>query len=137
MHASSKIMFDTPLVVGYEVVNNCLSCLGSDLDVGMVTLFAVYLDASLALMCLIMIMDKAFILFISVVASIGLGWIKKFERGLYRSFALGDLGVVTDVFRTASVSGRVACVPLLTSVHAECIWDRSYCVRSACGRVEG
>ena len=105
--------------MGYEKANNYLWCFGSGLDIAMVAFFAVYLDADLVLLCIVMILDVAFLFFIEVVISISCGWIKKYEKGLFGSFALRDIGVLKDVIKTAFVSDFVACIPLLESASAE------------------
>ena len=91
-------------MVDREAYANVMDCLSSAADVGAVAFFAVYLDASLTALGLVMVVDSAFFLALNVIISIQAGWISRFEVGLFGGFAPGNKSVFLDVCRTAVVS---------------------------------
>ena len=82
-----------------------MGCLVSALDVGMVALFATKMDASLVVLGLVMVTDSALFFSLNVIISIKLGWIRRFEHGLFGKFALNDKSIFKDLVKTALVSG--------------------------------
>ena len=97
---------NNPKVIDKEGFANVMNVLSSVMDMAMVALFAIVFDAPLTILGLIMVIDSCLFLCLNVIISIQMGWIAKFEHGLFGKFALRNKEVFKDLFRTALVSVR-------------------------------
>jgi len=88
-------------VVDKESYANIMDSLSTLVDVGMVALFVIKFDATLTVVGLVMVMDTCLFFSLNIIISIKMGWIVKFEGGLFGKLALRNKDVFKDLFKTA------------------------------------
>ncbi len=76
-------------------------CASALIDLGIVALFAIKLEASLVILGLVMLVDEALFFFINVLIPNKMGWLEKYEVGLFGRCSCKNWPIVKDVFHQA------------------------------------
>ena len=89
-------------VIDKEVYANIVGSLVAVVDVVVVALFVIKLEATLTVVGLVMLVDSCLFFLLNIMISTKMGWIAKFKHGLFGKFT--NIKVFTDVVKTAAVS---------------------------------
>jgi len=88
-------------VVEHERYANIMYCLTYAVEVGCVALVAVKTDANLVILGLVMLVIQALFFFLNLVIPNKMGWLERFEVGLFGKFSCSNLPVVKELFGVA------------------------------------
>ncbi|KAL3785641.1 hypothetical protein ACHAW5_007642 [Stephanodiscus triporus] len=101
MTGVDQCIIDFLAAVEYEVFANIINIVFAFAKAGCVALAAYQFDASLVVLGLVVLIVCCLIFFLIVVIPLKMGWMQKYETGLYGSCAWTDMSVMKDVFRVA------------------------------------
>lgn len=87
--------------IEHEVFSNVMFCVGAISNAGFVALAAYLFDVNLVFLGLVTWVNASIVFFIIVFVPIKLGWVEKFEMGLFGACAWTDMSISKDVFKVA------------------------------------
>ncbi|KAL7533831.1 hypothetical protein ACHAWF_004665, partial [Thalassiosira exigua] len=103
-------------VIEYEAYANTMFCISAMVDVGLVAIFAVMMEANLVALCLVMLTGEGLLFFLNILIPSRMGWLMPFELGLFGQLALRKKGVLKELTAVA--------IPLaFGSLLAEAEWE--------------
>jgi len=97
----AEAVLDFLEVVEKEMYANVMYCLNSIMEVGLVALFAIKMDAGLVILGLVMLTNQAFFFFLNVLIPNKMGWLTNFELGLFGQLSLRNTPMIKELFEVA------------------------------------
>ena len=88
-------------VIEYEAYANIMFCLSSLAKVGLVALVSTKMDTTLVVLGLVMLVNEALFFFLNVFIPSKMGWLTKFEIGLFGHCACRQYRVVKELASVA------------------------------------
>jgi MATE family multidrug resistance protein len=97
----TETILDFLEVVEKEKFANMLYCLISTLEVGLVATFAIKADANLTTVGLLMLACESLLLFLCILIPSQMGWLRRFEFGLFNKCSLRNITMLKQLFKVA------------------------------------
>ena len=88
-------------IIEHEQYSNIMFCIVAFVQLGLVAAVAITTDTSLVMLGLVMLAVQAAFFFINVLIPIKMGWLRRFETGLFGSFSCKNRQIVKDMFDVA------------------------------------
>lgn len=101
MEGLNECVMDFLEVIEKEAYANVMFCLSSGTQVGLAALFAIYMEANLVILGLVLLVNQALFFFINVLIPNKLGWFRRFEDGLFGRCSCRNTSALKELFKTA------------------------------------
>lgn len=88
-------------VIELELYANIMGCAQTLVELGLVAVFAIKMDATLVILGLVMLVNEAFFFMLNIVVPNQMGWLSDFEVGIFGRCSLKNKSAVRELVKVA------------------------------------